>query len=189
MNLYKEDEVFSAHNFSEERFPIGEYEQCTFVNCNFMDVDLSRCSFVDCRFEGCDLSGCRLDNTAFKTVHFDQCKLLGLRFDTCSKMLLSFTFSKSNLALCSFYQVKIKGTTFKDCSLKEADFTEADASGVVFEDCDLGRAIFDQTNLEKADLSTAFNFQIDPENANIKNARFSRNTIEGLLAKYSIRIE
>ncbi|OQA01530.1 MAG: hypothetical protein BWY70_00347 [Bacteroidetes bacterium ADurb.Bin408] len=46
-----------------------------------------------------------------------------------------------------------------------------------------------RTNLEKADLRTAFNYIIDPELNHIKKARFSLRGISGLLAKYNIDIE
>jgi hypothetical protein len=50
-------------------------------------------------------------------------------------------------------------------------------------------AIFSQTNLEKADFTTAFNYQIDPEQNRMKKARFSPEGIAGLLVKYKIVIE
>jgi hypothetical protein len=41
----------------------------------------------------------------------------------------------------------------------------------------------------KADLSTSFNYQIDPERNKLKGARFSLHGIGGLLHKYDIKIE
>ena len=69
------------------------------------------------------------------------------------------------------------------------DFTEANITGLTLENCDLSGAIFDHTTLEKADLRTAFNYSIDPENNRIKMAKFSLQGIAGLLHKYNIDIE
>jgi hypothetical protein len=59
----------------------------------------------------------------------------------------------------------------------------------VFDNCDLTRAAFDNTNLEKADFRTAFNYSLDPEKNRIKKGRFAYPGITGLLNKYDIIIE
>ncbi|WP_311316321.1 pentapeptide repeat-containing protein [Kaistella jeonii] len=64
-------------------------------------------------------------------------------------------------------------------NLSSADFT----------DCDLSQTIFQNTNLEKADFRSAFNYTIDPENNRLKGAKFSLAGISGLLGKYQIKIE
>ena len=68
------------------------------------------------------------------------------------------------------------------------DFTEADLNNASFDNCDLIGAKFEKTNLEKADLSTSFNYSIDPELNRIKKAKFSIDGIAGLLDKYDIEI-
>jgi uncharacterized protein YjbI with pentapeptide repeats len=68
-------------------------------------------------------------------------------------------------------------------SLSLTDLTEA-----VFDDCDLQRAIFVNTNIEKTDFRTAFNYSIDLELNRIKKAKFSAHGISGLLDKYDIEI-
>ena len=50
-------------------------------------------------------------------------------------------------------------------------------------------ATFDNSNLEKVDFTTAFNFSIDPEINRIKKAKFSLAGVLGLLNKYDIIIE
>ena len=75
---------------------------------------------------------------------------------------------------------------FNICKLIEVDFTEAVLNGAIFDNCDLSRAIFAQTDLEKADFTTALNFNIDPEQNRIKKARFSKDGLAGLLIKHQI---
>ena len=92
------------------------------------------------------------------------------------------------LQLSSFYKLKIKKTIFKSTKLEEVDFTETDLSGSVFENCDLHKTIFQQTILQKTDFRTAINYSINPEENNIKKAKFSLPDVVGLLNNYDIEI-
>jgi uncharacterized protein YjbI with pentapeptide repeats len=83
----------------------------------------------------------------------------------------------------------MKKTVFAKCKLHEADFTETDLSLAVFAECDLTRAIFENTNLEKTDLRTAFNFSIDPSRNKVKKAKFSASGLSGLLGRFDLDIE
>lgn len=180
---------FKGINFSKDKLPIGEYENCTFVNCIFSGSDLSIINFTECGFENCDFSLAKITNTAFRNVKFRGCKLLGLHFENCNIFLLAVDFEGCILNLSSFYRLRLKKTLFNGCSLKEVDFTEADLTGAVFEDCDMQGTIFGKTILEKADFRTSYNYSIDPEANRIKRAKFSRPGIAGLLDKYNIEIE
>jgi uncharacterized protein YjbI with pentapeptide repeats len=69
------------------------------------------------------------------------------------------------------------------------DFTDADLSAAIFDACDLTKSKFENTNLEKADLRTAFNYSINPEINKVKKAKFSLPAVIGLLDKHDIEIE
>ncbi len=180
---------FNKEQFAQKRLPIGEYEGCTFIDCDFTGGDLSGLTFIDCSFEGCNLSMTKIQNSAFKTVRFINCKLLGLNFNECNPFLLSLSFDHCPLNLASFYNLKLKGVKFCECDLREADFTESDLTLSSFENCNLERAIFDHTILIKADLRTSFNYSIDPTINKIQKGQYSRNGIAGLLDQYNIEIE
>lgn len=46
MNLtYFEDQIYKGETFS--RFPLGEYENCKFISCDFADADFSSCFYRD----------------------------------------------------------------------------------------------------------------------------------------------
>jgi uncharacterized protein YjbI with pentapeptide repeats len=115
--------------------------------------------------------------------------MLGLHFEDCNDIGLSFSFDGCQLNHSSFYKTKIKKTNFKNSQLQETDFAEADLTQSIFENCDLSQANFDRTILEKADFRTSHNYSIDPEINNIKKAKFSMMGIAGLLGKYDIEIE
>jgi fluoroquinolone resistance protein len=115
VNVNFENQLLEGVNFSEQPPAKGEYDQCTFRNCNFSGVDLSEFVFIDSVFELCDLSMVKLKNCSFCNVKFKACKQLGSRFDDCHKMLLSFTFDGCTLNYSSFYKLKLKGISFRDC--------------------------------------------------------------------------
>lgn len=166
----------------------GEYERCTFKQCDFANANVSSYKFIECTFAGCNLSLMNLAKTSLQDVHFKDCKMLGLRFDQCHDFALSFTFDSCILHDASFFRLKLKKTIFRNCQLRHADFTECDLTQALFDSCDLCDTTFDHTILEKADFTTSFNYIIDLESNRVKKAAFSQNGLHGLLMKYDIII-
>lgn len=185
LESYFHDETFERADALQK----GEYEHCTFSNCNFSEHDLSGFRFVDCLFVGCNMSLANLNKTAIRDVVFKECKLLGLRFDRCDSFGLSFSFDGCQLNHSAFSKTKIKKMHFRNSQLQGVDFSETDLSGAVFEYCDLLDAVFDFSVLEGTDFRTAYNYSIDPQTNKIKKAKFSMDGIKGLLDKFDIRIE
>ncbi len=89
----------------------GEFDSCSFVNCNFSDADLQEVDFMECTFENCNFSNAVLKNTGFKNVQFTQCKMLGLHFESCNPFLLEMHFDTCLLNFATFYQLKLQGLT------------------------------------------------------------------------------
>ncbi len=184
-----EDKIFEKIDYTVNRLTKGSYEKCSFVNCRFSATDVQGINFTDCTFKSCDLSTAKINKSAFKGVKFRDSKLLGVHFESINDFFFSVDFENCILNMSSFYKLTMKKTQFKKCSLQEVDFAECNLSGAMFSDCDFTRAKFDRTVLEKADLSTSFNYSIDPERNKIKKAKFSLYGIAGLLDKYEIEIE
>jgi fluoroquinolone resistance protein len=187
--LYIQDKEIDRTDIAAQPMEKAEYENCTFINLELGSMDLSGFIFTDCVFEGCNLSLCKLKNTSFKMVQFNHCKMLGLRWDDGNAFLFSVGFDHCILDMCTFYGMKLKKTRFISCSMVEVDFTEADMALTVLDDCDLSKAVFDQTNLQAADLRTSRQYIIDPENNNIEKASFSWPAVSGLLVKYDINVQ
>lgn len=112
--------------------------------------------------------------------------MMGLQFIDCNSFGLELRFNTCILDHCSFSKLKLKGVNFINCHMHGVDFSESQLSNSVFDRCDLSDSVFLISYLEKADFSTAANFNIDPENNMVKGAVFSRENIEGLLLKYKI---
>lgn len=183
-----EDETISGKELESYLRQSMQFEYCTFKNCDFSGRNPSGITFLECEFIDCDLSGVGLVETGFKEVTFKSCKLMGLRFDQCSKFLLAMNFDSCKIDFSSFFQLNLKGISLINSSCIDCDFVEANFAEGNFTGSDLTGASFDQTNLEKADLSGAVNLVLDPERNNIKGAVLERNQLEGLLTKYGLNI-
>lgn len=186
---YEEDKQFEGIDYTIKKLPVGDYENCRFINCKFAEADLSKITFIDCLFDNCNLSAANINGTAFQKTSFINCKLMGLRFEDCNQFLFTASFTGCLLNLSTFYKMKLKTTRFIHCSMQEVDLTEADLTAAEFNNCNLLHAVFDNSILEKADLRTAINFSIDPERNKIKKAKFSMSSLSGLLHKYDLIIE
>ena len=184
-----QDQIFDKVDFTHEPLSKGEYENCTFTNCNFEEINLTEFKFVNCEFQDCNWSLARLDGTVLREVKFKDCKMLGLQFETCNDFGLSFSFENCQLNHSTFFQMNIKKTIFKNCQLREIDYSETNLTNVIFDNCDLSQAIFAHSILDKADFRTAYNYSIDPENNRLKKAKFSVAGISGLLDQYDIIIQ
>jgi len=186
---YTEQELFTKQDYTESPLPKGEYDNCNFRNCNFAGSDLSEVRFTDCSFAGCDLSNVNVIKASLQETVFKDCKMLGFRFDSCDQLGLTVRFENCQLDHSSFYQVKLNHTVFLNTSLREVDFTESDLRNTIMDQCELMAATFDHTNLERANLTTALNYSINPENNRIGGARFSLPAVVGLLDAYQIEIQ
>lgn len=184
-----ENRVFERVSLTGNPLLKGVYEECSFIKCDANRADLSGITFRNCSFDGCDLSLATLRSSLLQDVQFRSCKLLGVQFSECKGFLLKLDFEECMLKLALFSQLKLKNIRFKNCDLQEADFTETDLTGAIFEECDLLRTTFLKSNLEQADLRSAFNYSIDPESNRLKKARFLIPQVIGLLDRYDIIIE
>ena len=186
--VYIKDKTIEKFDFTTMPLKMGEYEGCTFINCNFSGADIADIKFFECVFEGCNLSNAKVQKTVLRGVQFKDCKMLGLRMDECNKFGFTVRFDNCALSHSSFYQKVLKSTLFRKTVLQEVDFTACDLSSAIFDECGLAGATFDNTNIEKADFRTAYNYSIDPDKNKLKKAKFSLTGISGLLDKYNIDI-
>jgi uncharacterized protein YjbI with pentapeptide repeats len=176
-------------NLREAPLAPGEYENCEFINCELAEADLSDIIFIECRFSKCNLTNAKLSRASFREVEFQDCKMVGLRFEECLPFLVPPEFHNCTLKVSSFLEMKLPKIRFINCDLQEVDFSNADLSGAQFIRSDLNGAVFDNTILERSDLSSAFHYTIDPDKNRIRKAVFSVDGLPGLLSKYGIVIK
>ena len=57
---------------------LGQYENCTFEECDFSTENWGNYKFIDCLFSSCNLSLIQVSNTSFQSVQFVGCKIMGV---------------------------------------------------------------------------------------------------------------
>jgi fluoroquinolone resistance protein len=185
---FEADKTFTKVTAADIAGKNRAFENCRFVSCDFSNADFSGMLFMECVFETCNLSLAKLVDTGLQDIRFKDCKLSGADFGKCRDFLFGVNFEGCILDNAVFYKKKNKGAKFTGCSLVGADFTEADLTDAQFDNCNFSRAFFDRTILRNVDMSTSYNFIIDPDNNDIKKAKFSLHGLQGLLAKYDIKV-
>lgn len=183
-----QEQVFEHTDFTMEPMNAGDYESCTFVSCRMQGADLKGARFFDCRFKSCDFSMAALEKSAWRNCFFEECKMLGLRFDQCNPLGFSVSFDHCQLDHSLFTKLKMRKTIFRNSRLHNVDFSACDLCESDFSGSDLLSALFYQSNLEKAIFVDTNNLQIDPEVNRLRKARFSAESLPGLLGKYQIDI-
>lgn len=179
-----EDIIFEEDNILTN----ATYENCTFIRCDFCQMDLSAFQFIDCTFIECNLQLIKMTKTLWRDVVFTQSKMIGLRFDEAQNLGLAIKCEHCNLSQSVFYGCKLIQASFEHCNLEHCDFTSADCKKTSFAYAQLLHTQFDQTNLQEADFRHAQNFQINPNNNKLKKAKFSKDGLSGLLTSYQLII-
>lgn len=187
--LYFSDKDFSKNDIVGSVLDTGEYENCQFDQCDFSNQSFSNCKFIDCVFSNCNLTLVKLQSTALQNVQFIDSKLSGVQFDTCNPFALSFTFKNCIIHHATFFQLKMSKMLFEKSDFTGSDFTDADLTASIFDHCNLAQVIFERTILDKANLTTAYHFLIDPTANSVNRTRFSLDGLPGLLNRYNIVIE
>lgn len=97
-------------------------------------------------------------------------------------------YNTCRMDLSNFFNVDLTQSHFIECSLVEADLCGANLKGVTMTSCKLAGALFDQTNLEKADLSGSTDLLINPSANKITGMRIDPDQLSRLLAGYQLKI-
>lgn len=183
-----QDKTFKQIVYAEKVVKNREFEGCTFKSCDFSNSNFSHSRFSDCSFIDCNLALMKLNQSTLDNITFKDCKLIGMNFHECADFLFSVRFESCLLDFVSFANKKMGKTIFNNSSLKNAVFANAQLNKALFAHTNLEGAVFNRTNLQEADFLTAYNYTIDPEQNQIRKAKFSTDGVAGLLAKYDIRI-
>lgn len=186
--LIHENKSFKNIIYSEKETKNRVFDNCSFVDCDLSNGIFTSSKFIDCVFTTCNLSMVKFTNCQLNNIIFKESKLLGVNFSECNDFMFSVSFEDCVIDYSSFVRKKMIKTIFKNISMKSADLTEADLSKSKFINADLTDAVFYRTNLKEADLSTAINYIIDPEENNIRKAKFAMEGLIGLLSKYNIEV-
>jgi fluoroquinolone resistance protein len=187
--IFYTDQLFDKTKFPHKAHQEAVFENCILKGCDFTGMSFSGSDFIDTTFDTCNFSMAKFSDTGLKNVTFKGCKLSGVNLSNCKDFLFSANFEDCILDYASFHKKKNKKCSFINCSMKSTDLTEADLTEAIFQNCDLQAAEFGRTILIGANLATSFNFTIDPEQNQLRKAKFSQEGLIGLLGKYNIIVE
>lgn len=156
----------------------AEFEDCTFISCDFSETFFHSCRFIDCRFENCNLSLMKLTDCMVSGCNFMSCKMIGIDWSLCDwKSLLSadpIGFIECILNDSNFFGLRLDRLMIKKCSAKDIDFRSGSFQRANFSSTDFKGSWFENTNLEYTNFTDAINTQIDIRNNHLKGAIFSR---------------
>ncbi len=183
------DREFVAKDFLSGIPACTTFEACSFEGLLLPNTIFEQIDFIDCSFIDCDFSASQWPGSGIKNCVFEGCKLIGIDFTVCQPFLFHFSAKECNLSFTQFSNCNLEKFVFINCQLQETDFGHANLKKARFNECKLTGSLFEQTHLEEADLTTAREFTIQPENNMLKGAKFSSTNLEGLLAHLPIQIE
>lgn len=186
-----DDQVFRKLNLERARLDANEFYDCTFIRCSFVEAVLHSCRFVGCVFQHCDLSLIQAPASTFSDTRFEDSSLVGVNWTQAdwpaARLGEPMGFCRCALNHSTFLGLNLREIQIKDCVAVDVDFREADLTRADFSGTDLSESLFLNTNLTKADLSSARNYHIAPGQNVLKKARFSLP--EALSLLYSMDIE
>ncbi len=181
-------EEFRGLDLSSEEIISKEFDDCTFVNCDFSEARFRHCIFEDCRFIKCNLSVLKVDSSRFSNVVFEESKLSGIDWTKAAYSDIlpdaPYTFINCILDYSSFYGLALQTLVMRTCKAYDVDFRESDLLQADFRETDFTDTLFRHTNLAGTDFTLAENYTIDIRINTITGAKFSRyeafSLLEGL---------
>jgi uncharacterized protein YjbI with pentapeptide repeats len=197
MKILKSDEQYSNQSFHQSSWidmslSETEFEACDFIECDFSQSILSHFKWIECTFKRCNLSLIEIPDCRFLNVDFDDCKCVGINWVKANWPEFypdpGLKFRQCILNDSSFFGLTLHESVFDQCRLHDVDFREADLAGASLTECDMTHSLFMHTNLEQADLTDTFNFNIDVLSNRLQGARFSRYDALNLLESLGIEL-
>ena len=141
----------------------GVFVDCVFVDCDLTEVTTRGATFDRCEFRGVQLNasthersrftGCLFAHTSFFTATFRGCKLTGSEFVDVT--LRPITVEGGDWSYVQLRGADLRGLVLADVNLQEADLSEANLHKASLAGSNLGRATLRSANITEADLTGA----------------------------------
>lgn len=183
-------EKFEGINLKNTKISQSEFDDCSFVSCDFSETFLSNCKFIECRFENCNFSLAKFTDSKLSDIDFVSCKMIGIDWTMADwKSLLNsnpLRFSHSILNDSTFYGLHLENLQMVECELKEVDFSSALLKNANFSKSDFKGALFGNTNLEGANFTDTTNTMINLSTNKLKGAIFNKDEALYLLQTMGI---
>lgn len=186
---YHENIQYESLKLCEYNLHRHTFENCHFSACHFNEMSLDHVSFCSCVFQNSEFLLTRVENCTLNSVKFLNCKIAGLNFSECNKFGFLPEFDHCRVESSVFCANNLKKTFFVNCLIKNTDFTACDLRETDFSGTRFEKTVFQKCNLEKTDFRTALNYEIDPFDNKMKNARFTLPEAQSFLGYLGLKIE
>lgn len=135
----------------------------------------------------------RVPGTFFSASKFEKSRVIGVDWTqadwSSAGLRLPISFEGASIDHSTFIGLTLPAVQIKDCSVKNVDFRETDLSRAILQGSDFSESLFLNTDLMKADLRGAINYQINPGKNILAGARFSLPEAMSLLYAMNIVLE
>ena len=121
-------------------------------NVVFQDMKFRSFECSDVLFENCQFINCEFIGSFIRRTKFLRCRLIGVNFSEAS--MQHVTFENSVLELAAFYYTKMHWISFKNSTLRNSDFYEDDAKNWHFSESKLFGVEINKTSLVGVDFRT-----------------------------------
>ncbi len=186
-------EHFKELNLSNEKISTKEFDDCTFIGCNFSEATFYRCKFTECTFKNCNLSMVKVKSSAFFDVVFEESKVIGVNWTEAAwptiKLSCPLKFYQCILNDSSFMGLSIREIIMIECKAHDIDLREADCTEADFGHTDFTNGLFNKTQLNKANFREATNYNINIFSNELKQAKFTLPEATNLLRSLDIEID
>ena len=184
--------IFSKQLVSGLDILNAEFEDCEFEDCDFSSAVFSQCRFINCSFNRCNLSLIDFSLSRVSEVDFVECKMVGIDWTRAywPEFIVDseISFTQCILNDSSFFALTLHELKLSECKLHNVDFREGDFSNSSITFCDCTNSLFMHTNLQAADFTESYNYDIDILENSVAKAKFSRYEALKLLEYLDIEL-
>jgi uncharacterized protein YjbI with pentapeptide repeats len=111
-----------------------------------------------------------------------------LNFSEVNSFMLEMRFTDCQLHFCDWKDMVLSDISFVNCHLQENTFERCDMRNCRMESCNMDRAQFTRNDLRTFDVSSNYNFSLDPELNKIKGMQLHERQLICLLFKYELDV-
>ena len=146
------DISFINSNLEKSFFKNAKSDNLQFINANLERADLSTAHLEFVNLENTFLFFTNFDNSALKNSKFDGATLWKTKLNNAN--LENSSFIETENYYSEFKKSNLKNVDFQSSRLDYVDFTDANLSNVILLDVYPVHTIFDNTNLDDAEINT-----------------------------------
>jgi len=185
-------QLFKDIDWSEKAIEATEFDNCTFIGCNFSNTQFLKCKFHECHFINCNLSLIKVAKCSFFDTLFEECKAIGINWTNAAwpniKLNCPLRFTKCILNDSSFLGLSLQEMSMVECKAHDVDFRDADFTQADFSHTDFTHSLFSKTILKEANFSEAINYDINIFQNDVKRAKFTLPEAMSLLQHLDIEL-